>query len=61
MFDHGGVLTAECGTMLDHGVIAVGHGTVVCSQQRAARCLTMASLPLVMPQWCAHHSVGHDA
>ena len=34
---------------LDHGVLAVCHGTLqfACSQQRAVRSLTVASLPLV--------------
>ena len=33
---------------LDHGVFAVGHGTVLgCSQHHASRCLTTATLPLV--------------
>ena len=33
-----------CGTLPDHGVVDVGRSTVVCSWQRAKRCLPMAFL-----------------
>ena len=42
-----GVLTAQCGMKLDHGVLAVGHDLSSCVH--TAMCsLTMASLPIVL-------------
>ena len=42
------VLTATCGTFLDHGVLAVCYGT--CSQLPALRSFTMVSVPLIAAQ-----------